>query len=63
MLDEALIGIIVTVIIGVLAIVYTLKYRKEIELTYLQRNCFSLFRSVADVENLDVLYEGRPIDP
>jgi hypothetical protein len=46
-----ILGVIVTIVIGIVGVKYTFKQRKKTELTFLKNTCIYLFKAI--VKNLD----------
>lgn len=56
-------GILVTVIVGIIGIIYSNKRGNERQVKYIQHKCISLFSKViTDLDELQVLYKGKDVN-
>ncbi len=59
-----ILGIIVTVIVGILGLLVGLRYIKKAKLTYVEIDEIPLFRKIAqNIDGLEVLFENQPVNP
>jgi hypothetical protein len=59
-----ILGIGATIIFGLLGIVYVLKYRERVSLTYMEEDCIPLFRSIVkNMDGIDISYNNQRITP
>ena len=57
-------GIVATIIFGLLGILYVLKYRDRVSLSYMEEDCIPLFESIVkNMEGIDIRYENQRISP
>jgi len=60
----SILGIILTLGLGILSIRYALKFRNKLRLTYIHEACISLFRSIVqNMDGIEISYENKPINP
>lgn len=59
-----LLGIIITVIVGVIGIIYTYRIRNIPKLTFLEQDFFSLFKSIIkNMDGINITFENIQINP
>lgn len=59
-----LLGIIITIIIGVTGIIYTYRIRNIPKITFLERDFFSLFKSIIkNMDGINITFENTQINP
>lgn len=57
-------GIIITVIVGAIGIIYTYRIRNIPKITFLEQDFFSLFKSIVkNVDGINILFENIQINP
>ena len=59
-----LLGIIITVIVGVIGIIYTYRIRNIPKITFLEQDFFSLFKSIIkNMDSINITFENIQINP
>lgn len=59
-----LLGIIVTIIIGIMGIIYTYRIRNIPKITFLEQDLFSLFESIIkNIDGINITFENIQVDP
>ncbi|CAN5239053.1 hypothetical protein BH10ACI1_BH10ACI1_21800 [soil metagenome] len=58
----AIFGIIITIIIGIIGVLYTLKFRNKVKLTFLKQDCISLFKDIVEgLDDIEIKFKDSPI--
>jgi len=58
----AIIGVIVSLVIGIVGVYYTLRQQKTIQLTFLKNTCISLFKAIVkNLDDIEIKYQGNKI--
>ena len=58
----AILGVILTIVIGIVGVHYTLKQQKTIQLTFLKNTCISLFKAIVkNLDDIEIKYQGNKI--
>jgi len=59
-----LLGIIITVVVGAIGIIYTYRIRNIPKITFLEQNFFSLFKSIIkNIDDINITFENIQINP
>lgn len=59
----AIIGLVVTIILGYMGLKYTLKYRKKTEIIFLKNTSLSLFKTIVkNLDDIEINYQGKKIN-
>jgi hypothetical protein len=59
----AIIGLIVTILLGYLGLKYTLKYRKKTEIIFLKNSSLSLFKTIVkNLDEIEINFQGKKIN-
>ena len=57
-----ILGVIVTIVIGIVGVKYTFKQRKKTELTFLKNTCIYLFKAIVkNLDGIEIKYHGNKI--
>ncbi|MEA3476379.1 MAG: hypothetical protein U9R23_08085 [Candidatus Cloacimonadota bacterium] len=58
----AAVGVIITIIIGIIGVKYTLKQKNKTQLTFLKHSCISLFKAIVkNLDDIEIKYQGNII--
>jgi hypothetical protein len=59
----AIVGVILTIVLGYLGLRYTLKYRKKTDLLFLKNSSISLFKTIVkNLDDVEITFKGNRID-
>jgi hypothetical protein len=59
----AVVGLVVTIILGYMGLKYTLKYRKKTEIIFLKNTSISLFKTIVkNLDDIEINYQGKKIN-
>lgn len=57
-----ILGLIVTLLVGYLGIRYAFKFRNKVSITFIRRECFSLFNTIVkNLEEIEIKFKNQPI--
>ena len=58
----AILGVLITIIIGIIGVKYTFKQQKRTELTFFKNTCISLFKAIVqNLDGIEIKYQGNRI--